>query len=124
MAVALGPNRPDRALADMAAAQRRSALYGLDPATSEIPHLGEPRPAADALRHLSSPVLDRLLSHLTDTSLALVLADRDGKCRGGHLQPGTVVFMAEFEIRELSGAELKRSPDKETGLPSWRSGEY
>jgi predicted DNA-binding protein with PD1-like motif len=56
--------------------------------------------------------------------LHIVLADRTGKCQGGHLQAGTVVFMAEYEIRELSGAELKRSPDEETGLPLWRSGDY
>ena len=59
--MAPAPHRPTLAMADMAAARRRSALYGLDPTTSEIPHLGEHRPAGDALRRLSAPVLDRLL---------------------------------------------------------------
>ena len=72
------PSRPEPVIADMVAARRRSAHYGLDPAASEIPHLGEPHPAAESLTRLSAPVLDELLSQLADTSMGAVLADRRG----------------------------------------------
>ena len=73
------PPRPAPSLADMEAARRRSALYGLDPIASAVPHLGAPRPAGDALRQLSEPVLDELLWQIEDSSLAVILADRDGR---------------------------------------------
>ena len=73
------PSRSATATADMLAARRRSALYGLDPANTEIPHLGEPGPSAELLTRLSAPVLDRLLSQITDSSLAVVMSDRDGR---------------------------------------------
>lgn len=67
------------ATADMAAARRRSALYGIDPITAEVPHLGEPRAAGDAVRVLSTPVLDHLVGQIDGSSLAVVLADRTGR---------------------------------------------
>ncbi len=66
-------------IADVAAARRRSDLYGLDPTTAEIPYLGEPRPAGVTLRRLSGPVLDQLVLQLAGTPLAIVLADREGR---------------------------------------------
>ena len=67
------------AVADITAARHRSSGYGLDTADPEVPHVGEPGPAADALTRLSAPVLDDLVSQISDTSLALVMADREGR---------------------------------------------
>ena len=50
----------------------------------------------------------------------IVLADWEGKAYGGHLMPGTNVFAAEFNIQELTDAELKRGKDPITGLPLWK----
>ena len=106
--MAPAPHRPTHAMADMAAARRRSALYGLDPTTSEIPHLGEPRPAGDALRRLSAPVLDRLLSQIEDTSLAVVLADREGRMT--HRDAATARTLAAMDDRSLDvGSSLAES---------------
>ncbi|MEM9610016.1 MAG: helix-turn-helix domain-containing protein [Actinomycetota bacterium] len=65
--------------ADVDAARRRSELYGIDPTTTDVPHRGDPGPSAEALAQLSSPVLDQLLGHIVDSSLAVVMADRDGR---------------------------------------------
>jgi len=46
-------------------------------------------------------------------------ADAQGACVGGHLLRGTVVFVAEFEIREMTGVELVRTHDEEFGLALW-----
>ncbi|MBM5804758.1 MAG: DNA-binding protein [Candidatus Verstraetearchaeota archaeon] len=45
----------------------------------------------------------------------LVLADRDGRCFGGHLAEGSRVFAGEVYIRELS-PPMKRRFDAKTGL--------
>ncbi len=65
--------------ADMAAARRRSNLYGIDRTSGEVPHVGQPRPAAEAMTTLSGPVLDDMLQQIGGSSLALVLADRQGR---------------------------------------------
>jgi len=49
----------------------------------------------------------------------ITLADHNGKCFGGHLMPGAKIFAAEYHIKELTGAELNRSHDPETGLNLW-----
>jgi predicted DNA-binding protein with PD1-like motif len=49
----------------------------------------------------------------------VTLADHEGRCYGGHLMPGAVIFAAEYNIRELKGGELKREHDQETGLCLW-----
>lgn len=49
----------------------------------------------------------------------ITLADKKGKCFGGHLMPGTQVFAAEFYIEELRGTVLKRKNDASTGLSLW-----
>ena len=49
----------------------------------------------------------------------ITLADHNGKCYGGHLMPGSVIFAAEYSIQELTGASLKRVYDQETGLGLW-----
>lgn len=66
-------------MADVSEAQRRSQHYGLDPHRTEIPHVGEPDRAAADLIDLSAPVLDDLLAQLSDSSLAVVMADREGR---------------------------------------------
>ncbi len=74
----------DNSAADMAAAKRRSKLYGIDPAIAEIPHVGDPGPASEAIRRLSMPVLQELQTQLSDSSLGLVLADRRGRITHRH----------------------------------------
>jgi uncharacterized protein len=45
--------------------------------------------------------------------------DATGATVTGHLLPGIEVFVAEFLIAELTGVELVRRPDSETGLALW-----
>lgn len=47
------------------------------------------------------------------------LADHDGQCCGGHLMPGSLVFAAEYDIKEFTGVELTRKYDAQTGLFLW-----
>lgn len=54
--------------------------------------------------------------------LHVVLAGRDLGCVGGHLLPGTEVFLVEYLVRELAGPELARSRDDDLGLPVWPPG--
>ncbi len=49
----------------------------------------------------------------------ITLADLQGQACGGHLMPGTVIFAAEYFVRELCGAELHRRHDTDTGLSLW-----
>ncbi len=49
----------------------------------------------------------------------LVLSDARGQARGGHLMPGTIVFAAEAQLRELRGEAPERVPDELTGLNLW-----
>ncbi|HNV23772.1 MAG TPA: DUF296 domain-containing protein, partial [Candidatus Omnitrophota bacterium] len=49
----------------------------------------------------------------------ITLADLKGQCYGGHLMPGTIIFAAEYYIKELTGLELQRGLDQETGLSLW-----
>lgn len=46
----------------------------------------------------------------------VVLADRDGRAYGGHLDYGTVVFSCEVYLTEFKGVELERKYDRITGL--------
>jgi len=46
-------------------------------------------------------------------------ADINGECVAGHLLKGCVVWVAEVEIRELTGVELVRLHDEQTGLALW-----
>jgi uncharacterized protein len=46
-------------------------------------------------------------------------ADDSGACVGGHLLRGCEVFVAEVMIREITGVELIRHPDADTGLALW-----
>ncbi len=46
-------------------------------------------------------------------------ADASGACVGGHLLPGTTVFVGEFTIRELTGVELVRTHKEDFGLALW-----
>lgn len=49
----------------------------------------------------------------------ITLADHKGYCYGGHLMPGSIIFAAEYYIKELAGGELERRYDPETGLSLW-----
>jgi predicted DNA-binding protein with PD1-like motif len=46
-------------------------------------------------------------------------ADASGATVSGHLLPGIEVFAAELLITELTGVELVRRPDADTGLALW-----
>ncbi len=46
----------------------------------------------------------------------LALADRNGHVFGGHLLPGTEVFVGEVHLTEVKDVKLKRKVDPETGL--------
>jgi predicted DNA-binding protein with PD1-like motif len=46
-------------------------------------------------------------------------AEREGGALGGHLLPGCTVFVAEVQIREMTGVDLTRTPDELTGLALW-----
>jgi predicted DNA-binding protein with PD1-like motif len=50
----------------------------------------------------------------------ITFADHEGKCYGGHLMQGAEIFAAEYFIRELIGAPLKREFDRTTGLMLWQ----
>ena len=50
----------------------------------------------------------------------VTLADHEGRCYGGHLMPGATIFAAEYYIKELTGRELHRGHDRETGLCLWQ----
>jgi uncharacterized protein len=49
----------------------------------------------------------------------ITLSDESGKCYGGHLAKGTVVFACEFLIEAFDGPDFNRCLDEETGLPLW-----
>jgi predicted DNA-binding protein with PD1-like motif len=49
----------------------------------------------------------------------IVLADRNGRCFGGHLVEGNVAFACEFAITALEGPVPERTHDQATGLMVW-----
>ncbi len=50
----------------------------------------------------------------------ITLADHNGVAFGGHLMPGSMIFAAEYYIKELKGASFERTRDSETGLNLWK----
>ena len=49
----------------------------------------------------------------------VVLADRQGRCFGGHLISGNIAFVCEFTIVALEGPVPERTYDEATGLITW-----
>ncbi len=49
----------------------------------------------------------------------IVLADETGRCHGGHLADGTVVFNLEIMMTTLQGPNVVRKMDSQTGLTIW-----
>lgn len=49
----------------------------------------------------------------------LVVSDREGRARGGHLLEGTIVHYAEFWIQALEGRPFCRGHDPETNVTGW-----
>jgi predicted DNA-binding protein with PD1-like motif len=49
----------------------------------------------------------------------VVLADKEGRCFGGHLLEGNVAFACEFAVTALEGAVPERTHDDATGLMLW-----
>lgn len=60
------------------------------------------------------------LKHRAFAHLHIVLADREGRCVGGHCVQGNVVFACEVTIEELAGGTLVRDFDPATGLTLWK----
>lgn len=54
--------------------------------------------------------------------LHIVASGTDGSSVGGHLMPGTVVFVAEAAFHVLRGETPVREPDETTGLDLWPTG--
>ena len=50
----------------------------------------------------------------------VLLGDKKGKVFGGHVMPGTKVFVCEVFIDEFEGEGLERSLDQHTGLFLWQ----
>jgi len=51
--------------------------------------------------------------------LHVVATGPDGACVGGHLMPGTKVFMIEAYLRKLGGTAPVREQDEDIGLAIW-----
>ena len=49
----------------------------------------------------------------------VTIADESGKCYGGHLAPGTMVYACEFIMEAFEGPIFERVSDEKTGLPLW-----
>jgi predicted DNA-binding protein with PD1-like motif len=49
----------------------------------------------------------------------LVVSGPDGRAVGGHLLPGSKVFLAEVYVRQLGGEAPVRKVDETLGLPVW-----
>ena len=49
----------------------------------------------------------------------VTLADDEGKCFGGHLAQGTVIFACELIVQAFKGPLFERGYDEDTGLPLW-----
>jgi len=49
----------------------------------------------------------------------IVLADSEGHCYGGHLADGTLVFNLEIMLTTLTGPNVIRKMDPQTGLTLW-----
>ena len=50
----------------------------------------------------------------------ITLADEEGRCYGGHLAPGTVVFVFEYQIEVFTGDRIERVLDPDSGLFLWK----
>ena len=49
----------------------------------------------------------------------VTLGGADGRCVGGHLMPGTIVFACEIHLRAFEGEPPVRGLDEPTGLALW-----
>jgi len=49
----------------------------------------------------------------------VILANKEGRCFGGHLLEGNIAFACEFVISALNGQAPERVPDDSTGLMLW-----
>ncbi|MEM9614912.1 MAG: helix-turn-helix domain-containing protein [Actinomycetota bacterium] len=107
--MAPAPGKPKPGTANIAAAHRRSADYGIDPTTTDIPHVGTPGDSADALRRLSSPVLQDLLDQIADSDFGLVLADPAGRLT--RREAATRTTLAAMDDRSLDVGFSLAEPD-------------
>ncbi|WP_428898047.1 hypothetical protein Dip518_000236 [Parelusimicrobium proximum] len=49
----------------------------------------------------------------------ITVADKEGNLKGGHLMPGTKIYVAEVYIQELVGEPKVRKEDKTTKMMLW-----
>jgi len=49
----------------------------------------------------------------------ITLSDEEGRCYGGHVGPGTIVFNMEILLDTLTGPSVIRKLDADTGLTLW-----
>ena len=49
----------------------------------------------------------------------ITLSDEEGRCYGGHVGPGTIVFNMEILLTTLTGPPVTRKLDTDTGLTLW-----
>ncbi len=49
----------------------------------------------------------------------ITLSDEEGRCYGGHVGPGTIVFNMEILLTTLTGPPVTRKLDSDTGLTLW-----
>ncbi len=50
----------------------------------------------------------------------ILLGDKEGKTKGGHLFSETIIFAGEIDLQELIGKPLNRVHDSATGLKLWK----
>lgn len=50
----------------------------------------------------------------------VTLGDEEGRCFGGHLGEGNIVWAFEFTLEEFTGAVFQRVYDPETKLSLWK----
>lgn len=49
----------------------------------------------------------------------VILADKEGRCFGGHLLDGNLTLACEFAVTDLEGVPPERSLDESVGLALW-----
>ena len=91
----------------------RLGFYNQEEREYEFFEIDEPLEIASLIGNVSLKEGEPMVhAHVT-------LSDREGRARGGHLAPGTIVFACEFVMQALEGPELNRARDDATGLPLW-----
>ena len=98
-------------------AVRKAAIQVLDQAKKEYVTLDLPGP----LEIVSGSGNVSLKDGKPFAHIHVALAGLDGKCFGGHVAPGTEVYLTELTLVEfVMDRPLERKPDEETGVAVWK----